>query len=142
MNDELKEVDGVSDKRSAGNGEAMKITERTFRFSVRVVNVCRFLEKQGSVSRTLASQLLRSGTSIGANVEEAQAGQSKPDFISKMSIACKEARETHYWLRLLIASDIVQEGKIGDLVKEADELVRILSTIVKSSRTSKIDLET
>ena len=59
-----------------------------------------------------------------------------------MSIACKEARETHYWLRLLIASDIVQEGKIGDLVKEADELVRILSTIVKSSRTSKIDLET
>ena len=142
MNDELKEVDGVSDKRSAGNGEAMKITERTFRFSVRVVNVCRFLEKQGSVSRTLASQLLRSGTSIGANVEEAQAGQSKPDFISKMSIACKEARETHYWLRLLIASDIVQEGKIGDLVKEADELVRILSTIVKSSRTGKIDLET
>ena len=142
INDELKEVDGVSDKRSAGNGEAMKITERTFRFSVRVVNVCRFLEKQGSVSRTLASQLLRSGTSIGANVEEAQAGQSKPDFISKMSIACKEARETHYWLRLLIASDIVQEGKIGDLVKEADELVRILSTIVKSSRTSKIDLET
>ena len=94
------------------------------------------------MSRTLASQLLRSGTSIGANVEEAQAGQSKPDFISKMSIACKEARETHYWLRLLIASDIVQEGKIGDLVKEADELVRILSTIVKSSRTSKIDLET
>jgi four helix bundle protein len=135
-------VDGVGDNRSAGNGEAMKITERTFRFSVRVVNVCRFLEKQGSVSRTLAGQLLRSGTSIGANVEEAQAGQSKPDFISKMSIACKEARETHYWLRLLIASDIVQEGKIGDLAKEADELVRILSTIVKSARTGKIDRET
>jgi len=115
----------------------MKITERTFRFSVRVVNVCRFLEKQGHVSRTLAGQLLRSGTSIGANVEEAQAGQSKPDFISKMSIACKEARETHYWLRLLIASDVLPESKISELVKESDELVRILSTIVKSSRTAK-----
>lgn len=120
----------------------MKITEWTFRFSVRIVNICRFLEKQGSVSRTLAGQLLRSGTSIGANVEEAQAGQSRPDFISKMSIACKEARETHYWLRLLIASDIVQEGKICDLIKESDELLRILSSIVKSSRTGKIDPET
>ena len=130
------------DIRVAENREAMKITERTFRFSVRVVNGCRFLEKQGHVSRTLAGQLLRSGTSIGANVEEAQAGQSKPDFISKMSIACKEARETHYWLRLLIASDVIEESKISDLSKEADELVRILSTIVKSSRTGKIDFET
>jgi four helix bundle protein len=130
------------DNRDAETREAMKITERTFRFSVRIVNICRFLEKQGNVSRTLAGQLLRSGTSIGANVEEAQAGQSRPDFISKMSIACKEARETHYWLRLLVASDIVQEGKIDDLVKESDELLRILSSIVKSSRTSKIDPET
>ncbi|AOS84850.1 hypothetical protein BIU88_12360 [Chlorobaculum limnaeum] len=59
-----------------------------------------------------------------------------------MSIACKEAHETNYWRRLLIASDIVQEGIIGDLVKESDELLRILSSIVKSSRTGKIDPET
>ena len=66
-----------------------KITDRSFEFSVRIVKLCRFLEKQDRVSRTLANQLLRSDTSVGANIEEAQAGQSKPDFITKMSISRK-----------------------------------------------------
>jgi len=83
----------------------LKITDRSFEFAVRVVKLCKYLEAQDRVSRTLANQLLRSGTSIGANVEEAQAGQSKADFIAKMSIARKEARETHYWLRLLKESE-------------------------------------
>jgi four helix bundle protein len=91
------------------SGEALKITERSFLFAVRIVRFCRFLERHDNVSRTLAGQLLRSGTSIGANVEEVQAGQSKSDFIAKMSIARKEARETNYWLRLLVASDIVEQ---------------------------------
>ena len=72
----------------------LNIVERSFEFAVRVVRLCRFLEKQDRVSRTLANQLLRSGTSVGANIEEAQAGQSKADFTAKMSIAHKEARET------------------------------------------------
>jgi four helix bundle protein len=87
--------------------DELKITDRSFNFAVRIVKLCKFLEKQGKVSRTLANQLLRSGTSIGANVEEAQAGQSKADFIAKMSIARKESRETHYWLRLLKESETV-----------------------------------
>ena len=113
----------------------LKITERTFNFAVRVVKLCKFLERQDRVSRTLANQLLRSGTSIGANVEEAQAGQSKADFIAKMSIARKEARETHYWLRLLKESEIVPESQLSEIVQEADEIIRILTAIVKTSKT-------
>ena len=72
------------------------LPERTMKFSVRIIKLCRTLDDAGSTQRTLAKQLLRSGTSIGANVEEAVAAQSKPDFISKYNIALKEARETHY----------------------------------------------
>ncbi len=115
------------------------IVERSFGFAVRIVRLCRFLEKQDRVSRMLANQLLRSGTSIGANVEEAQAGQSKPDFIAKMSISRKEARETLYWLRLLQESESVEADKLSEILKEADELVRILTAIVKSAQTGGRD---
>jgi len=113
----------------------LNIKERSFRFAVRVVNLCKILETQDRVSKTLANQLLRSGTSIGANVEEAQAGQSKADFIAKMSIARKEARETHYWLRLLKESEIVSDTQLSEIIKEADEIIRILTAIVKTSQT-------
>ncbi|MCF6174982.1 MAG: four helix bundle protein [Victivallaceae bacterium] len=115
----------------------LKITERTFEFSVRVVRLCQYLEKQDKVSRTLANQLLRSGTSIGANTEEAQAGQSKADFIAKMSIARKESRETLYWLKLLKVTNLVDENTIIEIIKESDELVRILTSIVKSAQKGK-----
>ena len=88
------------------------ITQRSFQFAVRVVKLCKHLDSASGDSRTLGNQLLRAGTSIGANVEEAQAGQSKADFISKLSIANKEARETLYWLKLLLASEIVEESKL------------------------------
>jgi len=117
----------------------LKITDRTFEFAVRIIRLCQYLEKQDSVSRTLANQLLRSGTSIGANTEEAQAGQSKADFIAKMSIARKESRETLYWLRLLKATNLVDENMISEIIKESDELVRILTSIVKSSQKGKND---
>ncbi|MEX2490527.1 MAG: four helix bundle protein [Nitrospirales bacterium] len=77
---------------------------------------------------------VRSGTSIGANVEEGQAGQSRADFVSKLSIACKEARETHYWLRLLSASEIVPEPRLAELLDEADQLIAILTTVIKETR--------
>ena len=89
------------------------------------------------MSRTLANQLLRSGTSIGANIEEAQAGQSKADFIAKMSISRKESRETLYWLKLLAASELIDEIKLAELTKEADELVRILTSIVKTAQKGR-----
>jgi len=113
----------------------LKITDRSFEFAVRVVKLCKFMERQDRVSRTLANQLLRSGTSIGANTEEAQAGQSKADFIAKMSIARKEARETHYWLRLIKESEIVPESQLSEIIQEADEIIRILTAIVKTSQT-------
>ncbi len=81
------------------------IKERTFSFAVAIVRVCQMLELRSASDRVLSRQLLRSGTSIGANMEEAQAGQSKADFINKCGIALKEARETTYWLRLLVATD-------------------------------------
>jgi len=113
----------------------LKITDRSFDFAVRIVKLCRFLESQDRTSKTLANQLLRSGTSIGANVEEAQAGQSKADFIAKMSIARKEARETHYWLRLLKESEIVSDAQLSEIINEADEIIRIITAIVKTSQT-------
>lgn len=90
------------------------IRERTFDFSLRIIRLCQQLEEQPGVARTLSRQLLRSGTSIGANVEEAQAGQSKLDFISKNAIALKEARETIHWLRLLTASKIISRSVCRD----------------------------
>lgn len=112
------------------------ITERSFQFAVRIVKLCKHLEESFGVHRTLANQLLRSGTSIGANVEEAQGGQSKADFIAKLSIANKEARETLYWIKLLIASEILPENKLQQLKEEANELVAILTTIIKNARAN------
>lgn len=77
------------------------LADRTFKFAVRIVRLSMWMDEKPGASRTLSNQLLRSGTSIGANVEEGLAAQSEADFISKYSISCKEARETHYWLRLL-----------------------------------------
>lgn len=110
------------------------LPERTFEFARRVVKLCRVLDQTPGVSRTLANQLLRSGTSIGANVEEGQAAQSRADFLNKLSIACKEARETHYWLRLLAATDTVSEPRLTELLDEADQLIAILTTITKKTR--------
>ena len=95
------------------------------------------LDQAPGVSRTLAKQLLRSACSIGANVEEGQGSQSKADFTAKYYIACKEARETHYWLRLLSASDIILPERLTELIAEANELIAILTTIVKKTRVMK-----
>ena len=110
------------------------LPERTFEFAQRVVKLCQVLDQTPGVNRIMANQLIRSGTSIGANVEEGQAGQSRADFVSKLSIACKEARETHYWLRLLSASKIVPEPHLAELLDEADQLIAILTTIIKNTK--------
>ncbi len=114
------------------------LPERSFAFAVRIVNLCRLLddEKQG-VSRTLSNQLLRSGTSIGANVQEGQASQSEADFLAKYSIACKEAQETQYWLRLLAATNIVAENKLATIFNECKELTVILTSIVKKLKAKR-----
>ena len=114
--------------------EKRDLCERTFRFASRIVRLCQSLDERPGVARTLGRQLLRAGTSIGANVEEGQAGQSRADFVAKYSIACKEARETHYWLRLLAANGIVPEENLKGLLEEADQLIAILTTIIRKTK--------
>lgn len=114
------------------------ITDRTLAFAVRVVKLAGMLDKQPGTPRTLANQLLRSDTSVGENVEEAQAGQNQADFVSKMSIALKEARETLYWLKLLIATEVCTttqvNAQVNEMIQEANELVCILVTILKKTK--------
>jgi four helix bundle protein len=119
----------MSDQRRGQN-----ICDRTFAFAVRIVKLCRYLNKQPDIDKVLIKQLSRSGTSIGANVEEAQAGQSDLDFISKYAIALKEARETSYWLRLLVAAECVQADRVDNLIREASEIMRILAAIIISAK--------
>ena len=112
------------------------ILERTVNYSLRIVKLYRELEKD-SVGRVFGKQLLRSGTAIGANVHEAQGGQSKADFIAKMSIAHKEARESAYWLRLIQEAELISANRISDLSHETGELIKILSSILLTSKHGK-----
>jgi len=107
------------------------IRQKSFAFALDVVRLYKELVERREY--VLSKQLLRSGTSIGANVEEATAGQSRADFLSKMCIAAKEAREAHYWLRLLQASQLV-ERDFGPELAAVEEIVRILTAIVKTTR--------
>lgn len=108
-----------------------EIVERAFQFAIRIVKLCQHLDEKPGVSRTLGKQLLRSGTSIGANLEEGKGSQSEADYLTKCSIACKEARETLYWLKLLLASEILPANRLSELTTECDELVAILTSIIK-----------
>lgn len=112
------------------------IKERTFEFALEIVKFCRLLDERPGVGRTVGRQLLRSGTSIGANVEEAQAGQSRADFISKYSIALKETRETIYWLRLLDGSGYLIGDRFKKLASEAEEISRVIGTIIVNAKKS------
>jgi four helix bundle protein len=116
------------------NAEDKDLNEPTFAFALRIIRLCQRLDEKKGVAMRISSQLLRSGTSIGANYEEAQAGQSRADFISKSGISLKEARETRYWLRLLAASEILSKRSLGDLLDEAEQLTRIFGAIVSRSR--------
>jgi four helix bundle protein len=113
----------------------MLITERTFNFSLAIIELYKFLILNKEF--VLSKQILRSGTSIGANVEEAQAAQSKKDFISKMAIASKEARETHYWLRLLMKSNyLIGYDNTEMLLNEIISIINIITKIVKTSQNN------
>lgn len=112
------------------------IQEKSFAFAVRIVNLYKHLceEKKEFI---LSKQLLRAGTSIGANVEEAIGGQSKKDFFAKLTISYKEARETHYWLRLLKATNYLSEEESYSLLLDVEELLKIIGSIQKTIRNSK-----
>ncbi|MCA0427118.1 MAG: four helix bundle protein [Bacteroidetes bacterium] len=104
------------------------IQEKSFAFAIRIVHAYNYLQTEKK-EFVLSKQMLRSGTSIGANVEEAIGGQSKADFISKLSIAYKEARETLYWLKLLKATDYITAEMADSLLNDCDEICRIIGKI-------------
>ena len=110
------------------------ICERTFEFAVNITRLCQKLYVVAGVSRLLANQLFRSGTSVGANAEEAQAAQSRADFISKNGICLREARETNFWLRLASAVEIGNSTDLAPLLQESHELKRIFGAIIVSAK--------
>jgi four helix bundle protein len=126
----------MNNKEPQRKSKERDIKERGFSFACRIVNLYQSLSSKKGGVEVLGRQALRSGTSIGANLEEASAGQGRADFISKCNIALKEARETYYWLRLLMATKIVPSDRLRPLANESNELVAILTTIVKRSRSA------
>ena len=109
------------------------VEAKSFNFAVRIVNLCQYLEGSKR-AYTLTKQLLRSGTSIGANIAEAQQAQSRADFIAKLSISLKEACETDYWLRLLHATHKLSDEEFSSIVQDCRELEKMLTAIIKSSK--------
>ena len=112
------------------------VKDKSFNFAVRIVKLNRYLigKKKEFV---LSKQILKSGTSIGANIEEADGGISKMDFSNKISIAYKEAKETHYWLRLLFTSDLIDKKMFDSLISDCNEICKLLFSILRTTRINK-----
>jgi four helix bundle protein len=124
-----------NDKMLKGN----LIRDEAFGFALRIMDLAKMLRQEKEYE--LSSQLWKAGTSIGANVEEAQAGQSRADFLAKMTIASKEAREALYWLRLADKGKIISAEEIASVREQCERIVRILTAIVKTGRESKDQLK-
>ena len=112
------------------------VADKSFEFAVRIVNLSKHL-RCDMKEYVLSKQILRSGTSIGANVHEGRRAQSRADFLSKMSIALKEANETHYWLKLLYRTEYISEKEYLSLEADVDEILRILTAICKTTAAVK-----
>ena len=106
---------------------------KSFRFALRVVKLYQYL-RENKKEFVLSKQLLRSGTSIGANIAEAEQAQSRLDFISKLSIALKEAAETDYWIRLLYGADYLSDSEYSSILADCKELEKMLTAIIKTTR--------
>ena len=107
------------------------IKDKSKAFALRIIKLYRYLSEEKH-EFVLSKQVLRSGTSVGANIREAQRGQSKPDFYSKMNIALKEADETAYWLELLYESGFIDESPYESIYADCDEIIKLLTAITKS----------
>lgn len=120
---------------NSSSGTRIDIRDRTFRFGVRVIRLVRVLPKDAS-GFAIGGQVVRSGTSIGANIEEAQNSSSKKEFIHSLTISLKEARETDYWLRMIGESGLIDKNRFNDLLEELIEIVKILITIIKNTKSN------
>ena len=110
------------------------VREKSYNFALDIIEICRKMQTQNEY--VLSKQLLRSGTSIGANVSEASAAQSRKDFVAKMAISSKEARETLYWLQLLKDSKLFDDIDFSSAIARCEELIKILTSIVKTAQES------
>src|SRR2546430_3722679 len=121
--------------KTSGAAKAKDIRKRSFDYTLRAVRLYQHLQKQrDGAGWILSKQFLRAASSIGANIEEAQAGESRSDFIHKLGIARKEARESLYWLRVMVAANIVPQRRIQPLMQETEELLRVITSIVLETK--------
>lgn len=122
----------IKDKGLIISNKPRDIRERSFEFAVRVLKMTKYLPRS-LTNNTLINQIVRSATSIGANIEEAQGAHTKSDFSHCMNIAKKEARETFYWLKLIKEMNLTIAKRLEPLLVENEEIIKILTTIVKNS---------
>lgn len=114
------------------------ITEKSFAFAIRIVKLYKYLTNKKR-EFVISKQILRSGTSVGANIREAVAGQTKPMFAAKLNIALSEANETDYWIDLLNATEYLSDNEIRSLKEECVELIKLLTSIIKTARENLKD---
>ena len=112
------------------------LKDKSYLFAIRIVNLTKFLQGEKS-EYNISKQIIRCGTSIGANIEEASGAQSDKDFIAKMHISLKEAKETHYWLRLLRDTDYLTPEQAESMLKDADEIITLLTRSLKTIKSRK-----
>ena len=114
------------------------LCERTFLFACDIVRFCRELAKDPGAPRQIAGQLLDAGTSIGANTEEAKGAYTRGEFAFKNSIVLRECRETRFWLRIILATNLASPGRVQPLLQEANELVGIFTATVRRARVARV----
>ena len=112
------------------------VEEKSFKFAIRIVNLYKYLAEEKK-EYVLSKQLLKCGTSIGANITEAQQGQSRADFVSKLGIAQKESYEADYWIRLLYATAFLSEKEYTSLIDDCREIKKMLTAIIRTTKSKK-----
>ncbi len=111
------------------------IEVKSYDFAIRIVNLHKYLNRQKEI-HSLSNQMLRSGTAIGALIQEAVHAQSKADFLNKMNVSLKEANETMYWIRLLYSTHYLKDNEFASIHKDCEEIVKLLASIVKTTKAS------
>jgi four helix bundle protein len=133
-NDELRMKNGFIFEKALGYGNP--VTSKSFSFSIRIVKFYRVLLLRTKEFEPILKQLLRSGTSIGANISESQSAISKKDFVNKLQIALKESKETEYWLKLLKEAEIIDSKEYLSLYSDCEELSKLLTSILKTTKNN------
>jgi four helix bundle protein len=138
MNERTPPEKVAVDRGFRAHPQPSDIRARSFKYSLRAVKLYQYLQKQrDGASWILGKQFLRAACSVGANIEEAQSAESRPDFVHKLGIAQKEARESLYWLRLLSESALVPQGRLSPLTLETEELIAVLTSIIVSTKSKR-----